>query len=157
VAALNRSIPIVVSTVQPNRNEPEQENIHTVAEKFLRDHLAKTGSKCEAVRPIVTRTACAVESKKAAEGFLREHLTTRQTEAKRYQIVAPERVILARRTGNVTCFFYGWKVQRPLFTHAEHLAQVIDIVKSDELVQMLRQCNIEVTVLPAPEMGRGSF
>jgi hypothetical protein len=134
---------------------PYQEDVHTVAERFLRGHLAKTGSKCETVQPVTPRAACAVESKKAAEGFLREHLAARQTEAKRYEIEAPEKVILARRNGNVTSYFYGWKAQRSIFTHAQHLAQIIDPATSDELARTLREKGIEVTVLPAPEKGRG--
>jgi hypothetical protein len=99
-----------------------REDIHSVAEKFLRDHLSKTGSKCEIVRPVAPRAACAVESRSAAEGFLRQHLAARQTQAKRYEIEEPQQVILARRSSNVTSYFYGWKAQRPLFVHAQHLA-----------------------------------
>jgi hypothetical protein len=151
VAASNRSIPVVIPIRQPSK-----EDIHTIAERFLLDHLAMTGSKCESVRSVVPRSPCAVESRSAVEGFLRQ-LATRKTEAKRFEIESSQRVILARRSSRSTTFFYGWRRDIAIFTHAQHLAQVIDVARSDELVQMLRQCNIEVTVLPAPEMGRESF
>ena len=133
------------------------DDLHSVAERFLCDHLVKTGSKCETVLSVAPRAACAVESRRAAEGFLRQHLATRQTEGKRYEIEAPEKVILARRTGNVTSYFYGWKAQRPLFTHAQYLAQMVDLATSEELARSLRETGVEVTVLPAPETRRGSF
>jgi hypothetical protein len=150
----NQIVPSVSSFRSDNNH---QEDIHTVAEKFLRDHLAKTGSRCEVVRSVVPRSACTVEPRKAAEGFLREHLATRKTDAKRFEIEAPEKVILARRGVRSTTFFYGWRRGTAIFTHAQHLAQLIDVARSEELVQVLRQCNVEVTVLPAPEMGRESF
>jgi hypothetical protein len=147
----------IVPSVSFSGPDDNHQDIHTVAEKFLRDHLEKTGSRCEAVRPVVPRTTRAVESTKAAEGFLRQHLATRHTEAKRFEIETPEKVILARRGVRSTTFFYGWRRNMAIFTHAQHLAQMIDVARSEELVQVLRQCNIEVTVLPAPEMGRESF
>jgi hypothetical protein len=144
-----------VSFSRPDDNQ--KQDIHSVAERFLRDHLAKTGSKCETVQPVVARAVCAVESRSAAEGFLRQHLATRQTEAKRYEIEEPQQLSLVRRTGNVTSYFYGWKAQRPLFTHAQHLAQQFEPTESDKQVRMLQLCNIEVTALPAPETQRGSL
>jgi hypothetical protein len=148
---------IVPSVSSSRPDDDHRQDIHTVAERFLRDHLAKTGSKCEAVRSVAPRLACTVESRRAAEGFLREHLATRKTEAKRFDIEGPEKVILARRGVRSTTFFYGWRRDVAIFTYAQHLAQVIDVARSDELVQMLRQCGIEVTALPAPEMRRESF
>lgn len=148
----------IVPSVSFSRTDDNyKEDLHKVAERFLRDHLAKTGSKCETVRSVAPRTACAVESRGAAEGFLREHLATRETEAKRYEIEESQEVILARRNGNVTSYFYGWKAQRPLFTHAQHLAQVVDLATSEGLARSLRETGVEVTVLPAPEKRRGSL
>lgn len=134
-----------------------KEDIHAVAERFLRDHLAKTGSKCEAVRPVVPRATCAVESRSAAEGFLRQHLAARQVETKRYEVEAPQKVILAQRSVRSTTFFYGWHHDAAIFTHAQHLAQVIDSKDATKLQESLKQTGIETFVMPAPEIRRGSL
>lgn len=151
MAASNRSIPVVISTRQPR-----QEDIHTIAERFLLDHLAKTGSKCEAVRPVAPRSACAIESRKAAEGFLRE-LVTKQTETKRYQIDESQHVILSRSTTRVAPYFYGFKKGFPVFTYDRRLAQMVDSKDAMELQGDLRERGIEVTISPAPETPTGSF
>jgi hypothetical protein len=151
VAATNRSIPVVIPI-----GEPKKEDIHAVAERFLRDHLAKTGSKCEAVRAVIPRTVCAVESRGAAEGFLR-HLATKQVEAKRYEIEEPEHVILSRSTTRVAPYFYGFKNGFPVFTHDSRLAQIVDSKDAKELQGALRDRGIDVTMLPVPETHVGSL
>jgi hypothetical protein len=146
-------------------NRTGHDDLHAVAERFVREYLAKTGSQHEPVKLSPAPRPRCIESHAVAQAFVKEHLRKRreianaskQTEAERFEIEEPPQVILVRRSGSVTSYFYGWKAQRPLFTHAQHLAQVIDVARSDELVQMLRLCNIEVTTLPAPEVHRGSL
>jgi hypothetical protein len=99
-----------------------------------------------------------------AATFVKEQLKQRQTnsskeaaEAIRYEAGDPDKVILARRSGNVTSYFYGWKTQRSVFTHAQHLAQIVDPATSEKLIHMLRVTGVDVTVLPAPELRKGSL
>jgi hypothetical protein len=147
----------IVPSVSFSLPDDNQQDIHTVAERFLRDHLAKTGSKCEPVRSVVPRSACAVESKIAAEGFLRQHLATRQTETKRYEIDESQPMILSRSTTRLAPYFYGFKNGLPVFTHERRLAQIVDSKNANELQSALRERGVDVTVLPAPETRTGSF
>jgi len=113
------------------------DDIHSVAERFLREHLANAESQSKTVRT----------DGQSGEGT--------DAEAEPPEIEEPEFVILSRRSGNATSYFYGWKSQRPLFTYSQHLAQVLESAASEELVRKLRKAGVEAIVLPAPELRRG--
>jgi hypothetical protein len=143
-----------------------QETIHNIAQTFLNEYLAKSGSTSESVQ-LSSVAHCTArhlsQSQSVAATFVKEHLKKRQingskqAETARYETEVPDKLILARRRGNVVSFFYGWKSQRPVFTHAQHLAQVVDPATSEELIRMLRVTDVDVTALPAPELRKGSL
>ena len=70
------------------------DDIHSVAERFLREHLANAESQSKTVRT----------DGQSGEGT--------DAEAEPPEIEEPEFVILSRRSGNATSYFYGWKSQR---------------------------------------------
>jgi hypothetical protein len=81
-----------------------------------------------------------------------------KTEAERYEIEEPQRVVLSRRTQRCESYLYGFKRGVPIFTHDKALAMVIDADSRDELSRLLREKhNIETCVLPPPELRRGSL
>lgn len=140
------------------------DDIHSVAERFLREYLSQSGSKAEPVKlssAALHPARGAAEVQAAAKELIREHLKKRRqnkTEAERYEIEEPQQVILSRRSPRCVSFFYGFKHGLPIFTHDKALAMVIDSANRDELSRLLREKhNIETFVLPAPEVRRGSL
>jgi hypothetical protein len=109
------------------------DDLHAVAETFLREYLAKTGSKPKAVQLATTipRSASHVAaSQAAAKEFIKEHLELAQQRKaeERYEIEAPHQVILSRRNSRgVLLYFCGFKRGAALFTFAQHLAQTINL------------------------------
>jgi hypothetical protein len=140
------------------------DDIHSTAEKFLKEYLSKTGSKPEAVQPSSAVFAPArrpAETQAAAKDLIREHLKKRRqdrTEAERHEIEEPQRVVLSRRSQRCESYLYGFKRGVPIFTHDKALALVVDPVDSDKLSRLLREKHsLETFVLPAPELRRGSL
>lgn len=139
------------------------DDIHSTAEKFLKEYLSQTGSKPEPVKlssavPAVRNIA---ESQEAAKDLIREHFKKRRqdkTEAERYEIEEPQRVVLSRRSQRCESYLYGFKRGVPIFTHDKALAMVIDAASSGELSRSLREKHhIETFVLSPPELRRGSL
>jgi hypothetical protein len=158
--------------VAPAVNEtyrPQDDDLHTVAETFLRQYLAETGSTPELVQlSCVPNTAHDVaESRAVAVQFVKELRTVRRQKrrqeveanrATRIEIEEPRQVILSRRCGTVITYFYGWKQHRPLLVHAVHLALVLDICGSENLSRHLRETyEIETFPMPSPTPNKGTF
>jgi len=149
----------------------KQDDLHTAAEKFLREYLAQSGSIPERVQlsPAAPQTGQHVAgSQSAAREFIKHLREARQAQAQqqaeaitsveRYEIEEPQQVILSRRSPRCVSYFYGFKHGLPIFTHDRALAMVIDGAKRDELARQLHEKhNIETFVLPAPELRRGSL
>lgn len=140
------------------------DDIHSAAERFLREYLAKTGSKPERVQPasaIPVPARRVAEPHAAAKELIKEHLKKRQqakTDAERYEIEEPQHVILFRRGPRCVSYLYGFKRGLPIFTHDKALALVVEASDRDELARLLRERHgIESFVLPAPELRRGSL
>jgi hypothetical protein len=140
------------------------DDIHSAAERFLREYLSKTGSKLEPVRPSLAVPAAVqrvAEAHAAAKELIKEHLKKRQqvkTEAERYEIEEPQQVILSRRSPRCVSYLYGFKRGLPVFTHDKALAMVVNAADRDELARLLRERHgIESFVLPVPELRRSSL
>jgi hypothetical protein len=140
----------------------QRDDLHAVAETFLREYLAKTGSKPEPVQlaSVAPRAARPVAaSQAAANKFIEEHLMTQQKKAgERYEIEEPQHVVLSRRNSRgVLLYFCGFKRGAALFTFAHHLAQTINLEELPAWQGELQKRGIDATPLPAPEMHRGSL
>jgi len=146
----------------------EDDDLHTVAETFLREYLAETGSKPMNAELASTSRCTArhvAESRMAARDFIRQLRKDRQqakqegsdATAERYEIEYPQRVVLSRRCGTVITFSYGWKQNRPLLVHAVHLALALDADDGEKLSILLREHEIETFPMPAPALGNSSF
>jgi hypothetical protein len=140
------------------------DDLHTVADKFLRDYLTQTGSKPESVQTAspVSSVAHVTASQAAATDFIKELRKTRQAEAStkaaRYELEDPQQVVLSRRTLRCLTYFYGFKRGLPVFTHDKALAMVVNTAESDGLSRSLCEKHGIVTCpMPAPEVRRGSL
>ena len=143
------------------------DDLHTVADKFLRDYLTQTGSIPESVQTAspVPSVAHVTASQAAATDFIKELRKTRQaeadadaTKAARYELEDPQQVVLSRRTLRCLTYFYGFKRGLPVFTHDKALAMVVNTAESDGLSRSLREKHgVETFALPAPEVRRGSL
>ena len=140
-----------------------QQNIHDLADRFLREYQAKTGSKPEPVQltSAVPRSVPYVAaSQAAADKFIKDHLemTQEKKTQERFEIEEPKQVILSRRSSRgVLMFFCGFKRGAALFTYAHHLAQIIDLKDLPTWQEALAKRGIDATPLPAPEVHRGSL
>lgn len=149
------------------------DDIHSIAERLIREYLSLTGSKAEHVELSAAASAArhVSASQAAAKEFLKDHLKkTRHAQAQqkleaeainsveRYEMEEPQQVLLARRNPRCVSYFYGFKRGLPIFTHDKALALVVDAVDRDKLSRLLREKhNIETFVLPVPELRRGSL
>jgi hypothetical protein len=141
----------------------DSDNLHTTAEKFLREYLAQTGSKAFPVisaRPASSAQQLAA-SKAAATDFIKQLHQTRKADAKsakassdRFEIEEPQLLVIAQRT-NCTKYLYGFKASKPVFTHCLNLAVIIDSVEGERVQKVLAACGLETFLLPAPT-ERGS-
>jgi hypothetical protein len=158
----------VIARAVTGTHRTEDDDLHTVAETFLREYLAETGSTSELVQlSCVCNTSHDVaESRTVAVQFVQELKAARRQKrqeaeahrANRFEIEEPRQVILSRRCGTVITYFYGWKQERPLFVHAAHLALVLDSRDSEKVSHLLRQSHeIETFPMPAPTRGTGLF
>ena len=147
------------------------DDIHSAAERFLREYLSQTGSKAQPVELSAAASAArhVSASQAAAKEFLKDHLKkTRQaqrvaeagatTGVERYEIEEPPQVILSRRSARCVSFLYGFKRGLPVFTHDKALALVVEAADRNELARLLREKhNIQTFALPAPELRRSSL
>jgi hypothetical protein len=137
------------------------DDLHSTADKFLREYLAQTGSKAELVQsaaPALSSVHQVAASKAAASEFIRQLNKSRKEEAKseRFEIEEPVRLVIARRT-HCTKYFYGFKASKPIFTHCLSLAVIVDAVEATQVQTVLKTFEMETFVLPAPSGERGSL
>ena len=141
------------------------DDLHTTAEKFLREYLAQTGSKTEpvlAASPMRCPANQIEASKAAATDFIKTFRAARKSEADankpvRYELEEAQQVLLARKSLRCLTYFYGFKRGLPVFTHDKALAMVINTTGSDELARLLQKDGIETFALTAPEVRKGSL
>ncbi len=142
-----------------------RDDLHSAAEKFLREYLSQTGSEPESVQPVsrAPRATHVTVSQTAASDFIKRLRRIRQAEAdatnvERYEIEEPQKLILCRRSSRCVSYFYGFKRGLPVFTHDKALATAINTADSDGLASsLLEKHNVETFALPAPELRRGSL
>ena len=138
------------------------DDLHSTAEKFLREYLAQTGSKTEPVvsaQPAPSSAHQVAASKTAATKFIEELHKTRRAQADaqiRYEVEEPQRVVLARRT-RCLIYFYGFKRGQPVFTYCLNLAVVVDAVEATQVQTVLKTFEMETFALPAPNADTGSL
>jgi hypothetical protein len=140
-------------------------DLHSTAEKFLREYLEQSGSKAEPVlsaQPLSPSAHQVAVSRAVATDFIKQLRKTRQAEAdatnaERYELEDPQQVVLSRRTARSVSYFYGFKRELPVFTHDKALAMVIDAADRDGLCRSLEIHGIETFALPAPNAKRGSL
>jgi hypothetical protein len=144
------------------------DDLHSAAEKFLREYLEQTGSIPERVQtslPVPSQARVAA-SQTAASDFIKHLRETRQqakqdagasSKAERYELEEPQQVVLACRNLRCLTYFYGFKRGLPVFTHDKALAMVINTTGSDELARLLQKDGIETFALTAPEVRKGSL
>jgi hypothetical protein len=120
------------------------DDLHSTAEKFLREYLAKTGSKTEPVvsaQPALSSVHQVAASKAVAADFIKQLHKSRKEEAEakseRYEVEEPQRVVLARRT-RCLIYFYGFKRGQPVFTYCLNLAVVVDALEATQVQTVLK-------------------
>jgi hypothetical protein len=135
-------------------------SVHQLAEKFLREYLGENGGTTRV--SVVWTRARVIETRDVAEAFVNQLRKARREaeaqEATRYEIEAPQQVILSRRNSRgVLLYFCGFKRGAALFTFVHHLAQTINLEELPAWQDELQKCGIDATPLPAPEVHRGSL
>lgn len=134
-----------------------EEDLSKIASEFLKQH--HPDSIPVVVCPAVRRSAIS-GVRVSAITFLRKH---REEVQQRYEVEEPEipqERYLLKRIGRTTAYFYGFdKMNRAVFSYAEHLARVFDEATARDLVTTLtknHQIKVDRTLAPKYLQSKGT-